>query len=83
MNSNTEKYNTNLLMFIQDDEGHWFKIKVSQKEKFYEWIEFCNKPSCQVKEEDYDGPDFDKLRCMHPCNYMFKEIFVLKETKDI
>lgn len=71
------------VMFIQDDEGHWYKIPASQKEKFEEWIEFCNKPSCQIEEGDWDGPDFDSLRYMHPCNYMFKEIYVLKELKDV
>lgn len=62
-------------MFIQDDEGNWYIIPVSQKEKFKEWIELCNKPSCQVEDENFDDfPDFDSHRCMHPSNYVFKEI---------
>lgn len=72
----------NYSMFIQDEEGHWYKIHVSQKENFEKWTELCNKPSCQVEDEDYEGlPDFDSHRCMHPCNYMFKDIQVLKESK--
>lgn len=71
----------NYLMFVQDDEGHWYKIPTNLKEQFEEWLEFFNKPSCQFEEGDYNGPDFDKYRSMHPCNYMFKEIHVLKETK--
>lgn len=69
------------VMFIQDDEGHWYKIPVSLKEKFQEWIEYSNKPSCQYEDGDYNGPEFDDYRSMHPCNFMFKEIDVLKETK--
>lgn len=66
-------------MFIQDSDGIWYKIPVSQRNKFEEWIEISNKPSCQFEEGDYNGPNFDDYRCMHPCNYMFKEINVLKE----
>ena len=72
----------NYSMFIQDEEGQWYKIPVSQKENFEKWIELNSKPSCQVEDEDFAGlPDFYFSRCMHPCNYMFKDIQVLKESK--
>lgn len=67
-------------MFIQDNDGHWYKIFVSDRDKFDEWVELCEKPSCQIEEDDYTGPDFDKFRCMHPCNYMSSDIRVLKEN---
>jgi hypothetical protein len=62
-------------MFIQDEnDGHWYKIPVSLKESFYDWQE------SMYTESEWLGCDFDKYRCMHPCNYMFKEIEVLKEN---
>jgi hypothetical protein len=65
-------------MLIQDYDGHWYRIPVSQKENFEEWNEFCNN-----ELSDYTGPQFDSYRSLHPCNYMFKEIHVLKEAKDV
>ena len=70
----------NYKMFIQDNAGQWYKILVSDRNKFDEWIEFYDKLSCQFDEGDYDGPNFDKFRCMHPCNYMASDIQVLKEN---
>jgi hypothetical protein len=71
------------MMFVQDSYGIWYRIPVSKKEKFEEWLEIDKKPSCQIEEGDYDGPNFSDYKCMHPCNYMFKSIEVLKESKNV
>jgi len=55
-------------MFIQDDEGHWYIIPVSQKEQFRKWLEFYGESA------DYDGPEFHQCRCRHPSSYMFTEL---------
>jgi hypothetical protein len=62
--------------FVTDNTGHWYKIPVSKKYDFEEYI--------HAMENDliWDNDDFEKYRCMHPVNYMFKDIEVLKENKD-
>jgi hypothetical protein len=57
--------------FVCDKNGLWYKIPVRVKNTFDEFSE-NNNPL--IKE-------FSKYRSMHPCNYMFNDIFVLKESK--
>lgn len=60
--------------FITDAEGHWYKIPVNKKYEFEKWVQAVESIS-----DLYDYEDFDKYRCMHPVNYMFKEPTTLKE----
>ena len=64
----------NMYCFVTDHSGHWFKINVSQREDFYDYIETMENDAV------WEGEDYDQYRCMHPVNYMFNEILVLKET---
>lgn len=66
--------------FVTDNDGHWYRIPVKSREEFYEWVE---QRGSYIAEEDlescYDNFDFNDYLCMPPCNYMFKDIQVLKE----
>ena len=60
--------------FVTDSSGHWFRIPVSYKAEFERYVE--------IMENDgiWDGSDFDRYRSMHPVNYMYANIEVLKES---
>lgn len=62
------------LCFVTDDSGHWYKIPVKLKNEFEEYRE------AMENDLDWKGVDFDKYRSMHPVNYMFPVIEVLKEN---
>lgn len=68
--------------FVSDADGVWYRVPVKLREDFYDWTE---SKSNYVAEEDLEAepyfPDFSKYRSLHPCNYMFKTIEVLKETE--
>ncbi len=63
-----------MFCFVNDSSGHWFKIKVSQKQDFEDYVEAMENDSV------WEGEDYAQYRCMYPTNYMFKEILVLKEN---
>ncbi len=60
--------------FIEDFDGLWYKIPVSLRGEFCQWLEDIQEYRERLHE------NFDKYRCMHPCNYMFKSVKVLRET---
>lgn len=60
--------------FIQDFDGFWYKIPVSLRDEFSKWLEDFQ------EYRDRLHTDFDKYRCLHPCNYMFDSVEVLKEA---
>ena len=60
--------------FTTDSSGHWFKIPVVYKSIFEDYVD------AMENDKDWKGENFEKYRCMHPVNYMFKEISVLKES---
>jgi hypothetical protein len=61
--------------FVMDCEGYWYKIPVNKKYQFERWVE-----NVESMEIIYDDEDFTKYRCMHPVNYMFKDVTTLKEN---
>lgn len=68
--------------FVTDNDGHWYKIPVKLKTKFEDWVEYSATYTEALDRDDLANvPDFDDYRCMHPVNYMFEKILVLKETK--
>ena len=66
------------LCFVTDNVGHWYKIPVSEKQNFEDWLEITSHDKHEDSVEF--NKCFDDYRCMHPVNYMFKEIEVLKES---
>jgi hypothetical protein len=60
--------------FVTDQSGHWFKIRVSQKQEFEDYVE------AMENDIDWEGDDYNQYRCMHPVNYMFPIVDVLKES---
>lgn len=64
-----------MFCFYQAYTGRWFKIPVLLRPKIEEYFE-------KVQENPYHTSDicWDMFICMHPNNYMFKEIEVLKEN---
>jgi hypothetical protein len=69
--------------FVTDSDGYWYKIPVSEKQNFEDWVELIGMRYVTVedlKRMDEANGRFDDYRCMHPVNYMFKETFVLKEN---
>lgn len=65
----------NYYCFISDCDRHWYKIPVDKLYAFNEYLAAINN-----KEIEYCEENFEKYRCMHPCNYMFKNVEVLKES---
>lgn len=67
--------------FLSDTDGLWYRVPVKMRDEFYDWID---SKLLYVAEEDLESEpyftDFSKYRCLHPCNYMFKSVEVLKET---
>ena len=66
----------NYYCFITDHDGHWYKIPVDKRNLFDDYLD-----AMANDDIDYNGETFTKYRCMHPCNYMFKNVEVLKESK--
>jgi hypothetical protein len=64
----------NMYCFVTDSSGHWFKIDVSQKQDFEDYVESMENDAC------WEGEDYSQYRCMHPVNYMFPILEVLKES---
>jgi len=66
--------------FITDGDGHHFFIPVTKRNEFYDLCE-------RIESADYDAmreveESFAKYRSLAPCNYMFTERTILKETDD-
>lgn len=61
--------------FVTDNDGHWYRIPVNTKFQFEKWVEVI-----ETIDFTYDDQDFSKYRSMHPINYMFKDVEVLKEN---
>jgi hypothetical protein len=71
--------------FVIDHDGHWYKIPVSEKSNFNDWVELTSQRYLTeeiIKRLEETHECFDDYRCMHPVNYMFKEIEVLKENNN-
>lgn len=67
--------------FVTDKQGYWYRIPVKKREEFFDWSENYKKYEKELNLDDLaDVPDFNDYRCMHPINYMFNEIKVLKES---
>ena len=64
-----------MFCFVTDQSGHWFIIKVYQKQEFEDYCE------AMENDVDWEGTDFDKYRSLHPVNYMFSSRETLKETE--
>lgn len=58
--------------------GSWYKIPVELRQQIENDFEMV------LLKNHYhlSSINWDEYKCMHPCNYMFKEIEVLKE-KDV
>ena len=54
--------------FVVDHEGAWYKLPVALRDEFYDYL------------DGISNEDFMKYRCLHPCNYMFSDLQVLKES---
>ena len=63
-----------MFCFVNDGDGHWYIIEVSQRQEFEDY--------CQAMENDGDwnGVNFNDCRSLHPVNYMFSSREVLKEN---
>ena len=72
---------TEKLCFVTDNDGHWYKIPVSKREDFHEWVEYIESYIDPEDSQDFDFDKYDSYRCMHPTNYMFNDIEVLKENE--
>lgn len=57
--------------FATDNKGYWYRIPVKLKRIFDDCLE---ENSPVIKE-------FDRYRSLHPVNYMFTDVAVLKESK--
>ena len=60
--------------FVHDSSGHWFKIPVSKKSDFDDYVYAAE------NDLNWEGEDYEKYRSMHPVNYMFQTVDVLKEV---
>lgn len=71
--------------FVTDNDGHWYKIPVEERENFYKWVELMEDDHWDSEDsgffEEVDFINFDNFKSMHPLNYMFKrgDLEVLKE----
>ena len=64
---------------MQDSRGLWYKIpldKRSQIEQYFQNI-------IEKNDNNYYDSSFDQYICLHPCNYMFKNVEVLKESNQL
>jgi len=78
MDTNKSDYSeleiNNYYCFTTNRVGRWYKIPVNKRNLFDNYVD-----AMENDDKQYDGENFEKYRCMHPCNYMFKNIEVLKE----
>lgn len=59
----TERYR-----FIQDNDSHWYSIKVSDTHFFHKWVDAMEDADFETLDE---LPDFENNRCLYPTNYSF------------
>lgn len=63
MSDGSQKY----FRLIQDDDGHWYVIRLSEVESFYQWI------AAAPYWEGYEGPRFDDRMVSGPHCVAFPE----------
>jgi hypothetical protein len=67
-----------MFCFVTDNDGHWYKIPVKHKSLFEEWVE------CMYNDQEWEHEvDFENYRSMHPSNYMFNDVYILKENTNV
>lgn len=64
-----------MFRFINDGDGHWYIIEVSQVAEFEK---FCE---AMENDDDWNGVDFNKFRSLPPVLYTFSSREVLKESE--
>jgi len=78
----TDPFDKENLCFVSDIDGLWYKLPVKLKDDFYDWVDSrMNYVSEEDLEACHQENPFVKYRCLHPVNYMFKDVSVLKENK--